>query len=69
MGSNPTADTNLLADRNNPVAEQLRWSSGYDVRLTRERSPVRSRDEVDFVHIGAMKIMPPVRIELTTLGL
>ena len=25
---------------------QLRWSSGYDARLTRERSPVQSRDEV-----------------------
>ena len=26
----------------------LRWSSGYDARLTRERSPVQSRDEVFF---------------------
>ena len=25
---------------------QLRWSSGYDARLTRERSPVQSWDEV-----------------------
>ena len=24
----------------------LRWSSGYDVRLTRGRSPVQARDEV-----------------------
>ena len=29
----------------------LRWSSGYDARLTRERSPVQSRDEVSlFLH-------------------
>ena len=27
----------------------LRWSSGYDARLTRERSPVQSRNEVTFV--------------------
>ena len=27
---------------------QLRWSSGYDARFTRERSPVQSRDEVLF---------------------
>ena len=28
------------------LLEQLRWSSGYDARLTRERSPVQSWDEV-----------------------
>ena len=27
----------------------LRWSSGYDARLTRERSPVQSWDEVVLV--------------------
>ena len=27
---------------------ELRWSSGYDARLTRERSPVQARDEVFF---------------------
>ena len=34
----------------------LRWSSGYDARFTRERSPVQSRDEVfkeeDFLFPG-----------------
>ena len=28
------------------TSKKLRWSSGYDARLTRERSPVQSRDEV-----------------------
>ena len=30
----------------------LPWSSGYDARLTRERSPVQSREEVHYFNCG-----------------
>ena len=41
----------------------LRWSSGYDARFTRERSPVQSRDEVccpgsgGFIVAGSFKVL------------
>ena len=39
---------NLISVRHFTDVYLLRWSSGYDARLTRERSPVQSRDEVLF---------------------
>ena len=36
----------------------LRWSSGYDARLTRERSPVQSWDGVIFVFLFWVKMFP-----------
>ena len=36
----------------------LRWSSGYDARLTRERSPVQSWDGVIFMFSFWVKMVP-----------
>ena len=45
------------ADHNRScVYRQQHWSSGYDVRLTRGRSPVQSWDAVFFSFCGAVGV-------------
>jgi hypothetical protein len=42
----PMLGSPVLRIASQKLCQVLRWSSGYDARLTRERSPVQSWDEV-----------------------